>query len=213
MRTRTVIVAAIVVVLIGAVAAIATYPNWRPISQDDAVKQAFPGLDDAERAAIRALPTDQHDELMAMAQNNHQMAEDVAAALLKPDIDIQDALPDLDAEPLALADGVFAGFDAIFRGQGSATIYQLPNDTWALRLQDFHVTNGPDLHVLLSVNTPDAYNTPLDFGSVDLGSLRGNSGTQVYSIPSDVDLSRFGAVVIWCQPYSVSYAVAEITAG
>lgn len=39
-------------------------------------------------------------------------------------------------------------------GKWQATIYALPSDGYLLRLEDFKVTNGPDLHVLLSAH-PD----------------------------------------------------------
>ena len=78
-------------------------------------------------------------------------------------------------------------------------------DTRILRLEDFMVTNGPDLHVLLVENVEG------DMGNyIDLGSLKGNIGAQNYEIPADVDLSQFSGVMIYCQPFHVVFSTAPL---
>lgn len=129
------------------------------------------------------------------------------------DVVITDTLPDLDAEPLLIAFGTFNAFDEQRRGEGGARVYDVPEMGWVLRLEDFRVPNQPGLHVVLSVNMPVAADTPLEFGYVDLGSIKGNAGDQNYPIPPDVDLSRFGAVVITDAAFSSHMTAAELTAG
>ncbi len=99
---------------------------------------------------------------------------------------------------------MFTGADAFHEGSGSAAIFQ-QGDTRILRFEDFMVTNGPDLHVLLVENTEG------DMGEyVDLGSLKGNVGSQNYEIPADIDLSQFSGVMIYCMPFHVSFSTAPL---
>ena len=50
-------------------------------------------------------------------------------------------------------------------------------------------------------------------GYVDLGSLKGNRGSQNYDIPPGVDLSSGEwSVVIYCQPFHVIFATAQLAA-
>jgi len=89
-------------------------------------------------------------------------------------------------------------------GSGTATIYQLDDGSHVLRLEDFEVTNGPDLHVFLIPQDGS-----MD-GSVDLGSLKGNIGDQNYELPVGVDITQFGSVMIYCVPFSVTFATAAL---
>ena len=50
-----------------------------------------------------------------------------------------------------------------------------------LRFEDFSATNGPDLHVLLAENPAPTSSSELG-NYLDLGSLKGNIGSQNYEI-------------------------------
>ena len=52
--------------------------------------------------------------------------------------------------PQIIASGSFRDADSFHRGSGTATIYRSADGSGLLRLEDFRVTNGPDLRVLLS---------------------------------------------------------------
>jgi hypothetical protein len=45
---------------------------------------------------------------------------------------------------------------------------------------------------------------------VDLGGLKGNKGDEQYTLPSDLDLRRYGTVVIWCRAFTVLFARAPL---
>jgi hypothetical protein len=45
---------------------------------------------------------------------------------------------------------------------------------------------------------------------VDLGRLRAFKGSQRYAIPTDLDLSRFQSVIIWCEQFSVLISPADL---
>jgi hypothetical protein len=106
-----------------------------------------------------------------------------------------------------LISGSFTGADAFHQGTGDATIYETEGN-FVLRLENFEVTNGPDLRVYLAAGTGPTNRS--DLGQfVDLGSLKGNIGNQNYDIPADVDVTLYNSVVIYCKPFHVVFATAS----
>jgi Electron transfer DM13 len=96
---------------------------------------------------------------------------------------------------------------------GRASIYQTPDGKRDLRLTDFMTSNGPDVHVLLAQST-DA-NLKQEFvkgelNSVELGRLKANQGDQNYELPDSADLSRYDAVVIYCERFRAVFGVAKL---
>ncbi len=121
---------------------------------------------------------------------------------------------DVSFEPIVLADGEFVGADAFHQGSGSATIYELEDGSRILRLENFDVTNGPELHVFVSPNpAPESSEELMGSGYLDLGPLKGNRGDQNYEIPADAVLpdGEF-SIVIYCEPFSVVFATATVSA-
>ena len=112
---------------------------------------------------------------------------------------------------IKLKSGNFHDADSFHRGSGVATIYRGPDGSLLLRLEMLDVTNGPDLHVLLSPH-PDPSNSSevKGPGYVDLGKLKGNRGNQNYPIPAEVDVTGQSSVVIYCVPFSVIFSVAPL---
>jgi hypothetical protein len=110
-----------------------------------------------------------------------------------------------------LREGEFRDVDRLHRGSGSATIYRLPGGEHVLRLEDFEVTNGPDLRVLLAAHADPMSRSELDgSGYVELAPLKGNVGNQNYPIPSEVEIAEQGSVVIYCRPFHVLFSVAPL---
>lgn len=91
-------------------------------------------------------------------------------------------------------------------GEGLAQVIRDERGTLYLRLEQFSVTNGPDLFVVLS---PDA-NGYAD-GSLNLGGLKATDGSINYEIPIGTDLAQFKSAVIWCRAFDVTFAVAALT--
>jgi hypothetical protein len=96
---------------------------------------------------------------------------------------------------------------------GRASIYQTPDGKRDLRLTDFMTSNGPDVHVILVPSTDE--NLKQDFvkgelSSVELGQLKANQGDQNYDLPDSADLSRYDAVVIYCERFHVVFGVATL---
>jgi hypothetical protein len=111
-----------------------------------------------------------------------------------------------DAMMMKETSGTFAGAgDGIHNAQGSARVLNLEDGSAVLRLEDFRVTNGPDLYVYLSTDKGAS-----DY--VDLGRLKANAGNQNYELPSGIDLFKYDNVVIWCKAFSVYFGGAQLTA-
>jgi hypothetical protein len=73
-------------------------------------------------------------------------------------------------------------------------------------LENFSVTNGPDLRVILS---PD----PEGGGDgLDLGKLKATDGTFSYAIPDGTDLTPYRSVTIFCVAFPTVFAYATLGA-
>ena len=103
-------------------------------------------------------------------------------------------------------------YNVVHDGHGQATIYELADGSRLLRLDDFQVLNGPDLHVYLTASNQILNETggELPLG-VDLGLLKGNIGNQNYDLPDNLDLSQYHSVVIWCKTFRVPFIAAPLT--
>ena len=55
---------------------------------------------------------------------------------------------------------------------------------------------------------PDEPTSPTGSSSA---SLKGNVGDQQYEIPADANLNHYGTVVLYCTPFTVRIAVAELS--
>jgi len=115
------------------------------------------------------------------------------------------------AAPTALQSGSFQS--GAHSTSGTATLYKLDDGTTVLRLTDFRTSNGPAVHVYLTAATNVASNGDVTSGKfVDLGDLKANIGNQNYEVPSDIDLSQYHGVSIWCSRFSVNFGYAKLQA-
>ncbi|HEY3525212.1 MAG TPA: DM13 domain-containing protein [Nitrososphaeraceae archaeon] len=106
--------------------------------------------------------------------------------------------------PNILRTGSFVGTgDGIHNAEGIAKVIPLQDGNNILRLENLRVTNGPDLYVYLATDKSAS-------DSVSLGKLKANNGNQNYNIPSEIDLTKYDTVLIWCRPFSVLFGSAEL---
>ncbi len=110
----------------------------------------------------------------------------------------------MDVSEMTKSSGVFVGVgDGIHDAAGEAMVLSTDDGTRYLRFENFKATNGPDLYVYLST----------DEGATDyvsLGRLKANMGNQNYEIPSDVDVTKYSKVLVWCQAFSVLFGSADL---
>lgn len=142
------------------------------------------------------------DAVIPEGMTAEEVEDEMMEAAEEPATEVGEDMPE-ESGPVAASTGDFVGADDFHQSSGTATIYELEDGSRVLRLEDFEVTNGPDLHVFLvpEEGSMDQY---------DLGSLKGNVGDQNYEIPDEVDLSQIDSVIIYCVPFSVLFASASL---
>jgi len=109
-----------------------------------------------------------------------------------------------------LASGTF--HSVLHPTEGTATIYRFRDGSRVLRLTNFKTSNGPDVHVyMVAADDAKDHATVLRAGFIDLGVIKGNIGDQNYTLGSDVDLSKYRTVSVWCKRFSVNFGAAPLT--
>lgn len=139
--------------------------------------------------------------------------EQVMSGIAKVDQDMSEGMPSGMEGAEIVNSGALRDFDRFHRGSGVATIYRLADGSHILRLDDIQVTNGPDLHVILTPHpSPGNREDVSADGYVDLGKLKGNVGSQNYLIPPEVDVDAQSTMVIYCKPFHVIFSTAPLVA-
>jgi len=184
-----------------------------PLFIEKEVQEEFPVIE---------IPTEQ--ELAKMTEEEVEKVrvevEEKAAAM--PDKVMEDPMPEVrvpevqpeisnSTDPVVLATGEFQGADSFHKGSGQATIYELVDGSYLLRLENFSVTNGPDLRVLLAAHPNPKTQGEIKSGEyIELAKLKGNKGNQNYEIPEGVDVSQFKSALIYCKPFHVLFSSATL---
>ncbi|MDE0130738.1 MAG: DM13 domain-containing protein [bacterium] len=190
------VVAAIVAIAVLAVA-------WwliSPLFIDEVVEEEFP------RAAMAVVPDDmtaeEAEEVMMEAEAVETMVAEEMPESEEPDV----------TGPVALATGALMDADDFHRGSGEVTAYRLEDGSHVLRLEDIEVTNGPDLRVLVApghgIDSREALQAA---GYIELAPLKGNIGSQNYDFPAGYQIPEQMTVVIYCKPFHVIFATAELS--
>lgn len=141
---------------------------------------------------------------------NREVNEDFPAPAAQP-AQQQNAAQPAAAQPETkkLIAGTFTNGLPGHSAEGRAVVYELDGGKRSLRLEDFSVTNGPDLFVVLSPNA-DPASEGIGSSYVQLEALKGNTGSQNYELAADVDLNAFKSIVIWCRSFNVVFGFAPL---
>jgi len=204
----------IFVILLGGliVAATFTFPLWRPLLVNTVVDETLPGLSVEQQDRFEQLPAEAQEMYMELMGTDATMGLAMLQAATSPDVivpEAEQAIPNM-TDPVIVARGKFTEIDLIHKGSGTATIYQLADNSRILRLENFSVTNGPDLRVILTVRS--APRKPEEVGTdyIELGQLKGNIGNQNYAVPAEIDLNVYKGVVIYCLRFQVIFSTASL---
>ncbi len=222
-KRRSVRIGAVIVAVLGLALA------WwliSPLFIDKVVDEPFP------RAAMAVIPNDMtasevEDAMMEAEVIDTRVEEDMpdsdmseseppATTTAAPETTATETTEPQAAEPevtgpVAVATGALMDADDFHKGSGQVTVYRLEDGTHVLRLEDIQVTNGPKLHVIVAPAYGIANREALQgAGYIDLGSLKGNIGSQNYDFPADYQVPEELTVVIYCVPFQVIFATAEL---
>lgn len=160
------------------------------------------------------IPTAAEMEDMSEEELAKVSTEVMDAAAKMPDKEMEEDMPKMadDAQPVVVAQGQFRDADEFHKGSGTVTLYRLPDGTHLLRFEDFRVTNGPQLHVLLANHAEPVNRDDLqEAGYVDLGGLKGNVGSQNYEIGANITIDSVKSIVIYCKPFHVVFSTATLS--
>lgn len=114
--------------------------------------------------------------------------------------------PAAPAAPRTLATGRLGYVDALHNGTGSVLLLQT-GDAVVLRFEGVAITNAPDVHVYLSRETGGTWS---EATSRYLGPLKATNGSFNYAVPTDLDVSSYRSVVVWCRQFSVLVTWADL---
>jgi|GEM_PF-3109000 len=96
-------------------------------------------------------------------------------------------------------------------GRGTVRIFQLPDGSRALRLEDFYVSINSDLEIRLSpLTTPKSTDEAAGAPYKTVAPLKATVGSMNYPVPPDIDLTQYHSVVIWCELTHNAYAGASL---
>lgn len=123
--------------------------------------------------------------------------------------------PLIEPAPAALASAKVLGTATLYNvdkvGEGTAKIYQLPDGSKMIRLENFFVSINSDLEIRLSQlaapkTTDEVEKAPFK----TVAPLKATVGNMNYDVPADIDVSQYKSIVIWCEITRNAYAAATI---
>ncbi|MEM7727430.1 MAG: DM13 domain-containing protein [Cyanobacteria bacterium P01_A01_bin.45] len=76
--------------------------------------------------------------------------------------------------------------------------------------QNFQTDSGPDLLVILhrDASLPNKGIQEQDY--VNIAPLKSTNGTQRYEVPTNVDLTNFKSVAVWCRKFNTTFGFAPL---
>ena len=224
----------LLVMLLGGVLVVLTYtyPLWRPEPTVEVEREVFPGLAEELQAVFVELPPNVQNVYRRLASENQISALERLEAHLSPPGPLppeEAALPPVENAVIA-ASGEFRPielaedderelpfyYNTLYRGtSGEVIIYQYPDGTRLLRIEELQVINGPDLWVALSPNPQPVNGTNAELGSgyIEIAPLLTNQGDQNYTAVPDannVNLNNYASVVIYDRSNQIIFGVAPI---
>ncbi len=200
-------IAGIVVIALGAYLAFGVF-GIQALFIDKEVNEDFPVAQAAAAPAAAPTAAPEPTAVPATAQSapsNTTSTEQPAAPTSVPE---PTSVP-TPSGPVLVSQGQFHA--VAHAGSGDALIYQQPDGTYVLRLENLDVENGPDLYVYAAaVADANDADSIVSAGFINVGQLKGNKGNQTYTLPTDFDPAVHRAISIWCQRFTVNFATAPL---
>jgi len=106
---------------------------------------------------------------------------------------------------VSVKQGTWRGVDSFHFAEGTATILRNDVGELILRLENFHVRNGPDIRFFLSGDTT------VGPGDTDLGTVPATMGNYNVPIPEGVNINSVNFALVHCVPANFSFASAPLS--
>ncbi len=184
-----------------------TYPVWRKFVTGRASVEAFAEANDAQKEVFSKISKDKEIGRDAAATIYVSMLTKVVPAPTTEQP--TPALPNAQV----IRSGEFTEVDAVRTAKGSVKLYRSADGSLLLRLDDFSVTNGPQLAVYLSSAPAPKTRDELSSGGMPefrVGALKGNQGNQQYNVPKELKVVNYRSVVIFSDALRVVYSSAPL---
>lgn len=114
------------------------------------------------------------------------------------------------AGPAVLLTGMFVDGDPGHFSSGRARLIRGTDGALALRFEEFSVTNGPDVFVVLSTDPDGSRSSAVAGDALNLGRLKATNGNINYAVPPDTDLSQFRSVIVYCRAFRIVMGWARL---
>ena len=109
-----------------------------------------------------------------------------------------------------LLEGTFEGREGK-RGRGTARIVREGSNHF-LEFEGFRTSRGPQLEVWITDQTVRTNADVQHANAIELGDLQSpRESSQRYELPADFDVSTAKGVVIWCEPFAILFASADLS--
>jgi hypothetical protein len=174
----------------------------QPSSSPTQVNQPPVSVDMASQEYHKFIAMNEQDRMHAAAQMTPNEQSLIMREAARVTTGINEFMPGTANQAVAvIKSGSFIGVGGHL-AEGIAKILSV-NGIGCLRMEQFKVTNGPDLHVYLTTNGGNIQNAK------DLGILKGSEGDQNYFL-GKVGNTRYDVAVIFSQPFRVLFASATL---
>ncbi len=133
--------------------------------------------------------------------------------------DVPDAVSQILADESGSSDsllgkGSFTQGDSTYTIAGNAFLTQGESQPM-LTFTDFEVSNGPDLFVYAvkagSTDNKTVKDAVAAGDFVNLGTLKGNIGTQNYELDGAFDSGEYPVIAIWCKRFGRNFGSADLS--
>ncbi|RSN20121.1 electron transporter [Streptomyces sp. WAC 05977] len=142
----------------------------------------------------------------------NETVQEAAPVVAQPTAQLSESATPVPKEPSVVATGTLISHE--HTTSGDVRILRAADGSLVLRLENLDTSNGPDLRVWLTdapvIPGKDGWFVFDDGAYVSAGKLKGNKGSQNYTLPAGTDLARYSSVTIWCARFSVSFGAAEL---
>lgn len=198
-----------------------TFPLWVDVVMQQGEAVLFPELDETQRAAFVQLPPERQNDYLALRDRDPQLAYRLAVAALQDPVavplDEQDN-PAFEGQ-IPVLTGSFISITPNRSASGTATIYELPDGSRYVWLEDFSVIPAPGLRLFLTratritldeLNSEENEELALTANDLLLDPLRAQVGNQAYDIPREAVLEDYDSLMIFSTELNLIWSLAEL---
>lgn len=198
-----------------------SFPLWADVFMQQGEAVLFPELDETQRAAFVQLPQERQSDYLVLRDRDAQLAYRLAAAALQEPIAVpldEQNNPSFEGQ-IPVLTGTFIPITPNRSASGTATIYELPDGSRYVWLEDFSVIPAPGLRLFLTratrvtlseLDSEENEELALTANDLLLDPLRAQVGNQAYDIPREAVLEDYDSLMIFSTELNLIWSLAEL---